>query len=242
MSRNAPKTIELYGRVAGVTFSNEHGSIKSRQKIIRNFCRDGSRLDVRPEPDNPHSANALGLWVEDRGVFWSKGWYKVGYIPNDDAGEIRGRLDKGWAATARVWKVVGGGKGMYYGLRINVFLNPPHREALPSRIDEEPIEIGSSDRAAPSPAEKSKGFSFPSPPVAILHDMKRVGRIAIWFGLGHIVLGMLVTHLIGRLSDILGLGVVLAAVGSGLWGVALTFLTKDVEVDEKTAVDPSGIV
>jgi len=228
MGRDAPKTIEMHCSVAGVTFRNKHGSIKSRQKIIRNFCRDGSRLDVRAEPDNPHSANALGLWIEDRGIFWSKGWYKVGYIPQSDADDIRERITKGWTVTARVWKVVGGGKGLSYGLRINVFLDPPNSEIASCQIS--------------PPAEKLRGARLPSPPVPILHEMKRVRRIAIWLGLCLIPLGMLVTRLAGRFSDILGLGVILAAVGFGLWGVALTFLAKDVDVAEHAPSDPSGMV
>ena len=104
------------------------------------------------------------------------------------------------------------GRAELWIARNNVFLDPPNRETASSRIS--------------PPTEKRWGARLPSPPVPILHAMKRVGRIAIWLGLCLIPLGMLVTRFVGRLSDILGLGVILAAVGFGLWGVALTFLAK----------------
>ena len=108
-------------KVAGVTFDNDNGT--SRQETIRKFCHSGDWLDVRPEPQNPHSRNAPGLWV--RGGLIFRAWHKVGYVPQEDADQLRVRLDQGCRLTSRISEVVGGEDGLSYGLRIEIFVHEP---------------------------------------------------------------------------------------------------------------------
>src|SRR5262245_18076837 len=84
MAPNAPEPIEIRTKVVGVSFSNRHGALKSRQTIIRKFCRDGEPLQIRVEPDNPYSKNAMSVWVQAPGLIVSGAWYQVGYLPQED--------------------------------------------------------------------------------------------------------------------------------------------------------------
>jgi hypothetical protein len=63
-----------------------------------------------------------------------------------------------------------------------------------------------------------------------IYDLKRLGARAIVWGSGLIALGWVVGLVLGRLSDIMGMGVVMAVAGAGLWGIALTFLVKEEEI------------
>ena len=211
MGRNKPDRAELWTTVAGVTF-------ESRQAVIRKFCKDGSDLYIRPEPNNPHSRNALGIWVQAPGGLFSKGNYRqVGYVPQEDADEIKHWVDQGWTTTAWVWKVVGGEGGLNYGLRINILLSPPggiERAAGNADTDVKPVRI-------------RKQWRLPSLPATTTKKMLTWGMFGVSRGLGFIALGLPIGWILGRPSDILGLGVIMAAVGAGLWGVGFTFSTQD---------------
>jgi hypothetical protein len=64
----------------------------------------------------------------------------------------------------------------------------------------------------------------------MIYDLKRLGARAIMWGSGLIALGWIVGLCLGRHSDIMDMGVVMAVAGAGLWGIALTFLVKEEEV------------
>ena len=49
---------EFQTKVVGVTFENADGA--SRQRIIAK-CGIGEDIDLVPEPDNPHDANAVAV-------------------------------------------------------------------------------------------------------------------------------------------------------------------------------------
>ena len=179
-------------------------------------------LEIRPEPDNPHSADALGVRVTVPGGLISGGkHHQVGYVPQEDADEIRKWLNRGWSTTARIWKVVGGEEGYSFGLRINIFLHPPGQLEVP---------VGSSDGNV-QPVTVRKRWRLPSLPATTTKMMMTWGSFGMSRGLGFIALGLLVGLILRRPSDILGLGVVMTAVGAGLWGVGFVFATEDPKPD-----------
>src|SRR5262249_21740741 len=100
-----PGTIR--SKVVGVTFANDDGS--DRQTIIRRFCRAGKSLEVRPEPENPHSSNAIGLWVKGRRFIVLPAQYQIGHINDELVGELRQDLDQGCQISVRILNVTGGG-------------------------------------------------------------------------------------------------------------------------------------
>jgi hypothetical protein len=214
MGCDEPEMIEIHAKVAGVTYANERGRIKSRQTIISRFCQDGLDLEIRRELDNPHSANALGVWVQAPGGRFSRGkHFQVGYVHEGDAEEINEWLRQGWTIAAQIWKVVGGEDGLNYGLRINIYLYPPGWREPPA---------GDADVKA-KPVQERKRWRLPSLPATTTKKMMKWGLFGMSRGLGFIALGLPVGWILGRPSDILGLGVVMAAVGAGLWGIGFTF-------------------
>ncbi len=61
--------------VAGVSF---------RPEAVADASFDpGARLVLVPEPENPHDANAVGVWNEERTL-------QAGYVPRDVAAELAG--------------------------------------------------------------------------------------------------------------------------------------------------------
>jgi hypothetical protein len=93
-------------KVAGVSHANLDGS--SRQRIIRKYCRAGRSLDVRLEPDNRYSEDAMGLWVRGRCLLIIPAWYQVGYIKNELASQIREDVVRGCPISVRILEVTGG--------------------------------------------------------------------------------------------------------------------------------------
>ena len=74
--------------VAGVSFRPESVSDPSFDP--------GRRLALIPEPDNPHDANAIGIWNEDRTL-------QAGYVPRDVAPALSGDEQ-----SVSLWRVEGG--------------------------------------------------------------------------------------------------------------------------------------
>jgi hypothetical protein len=133
-------------KVAGVSFPNDDGS--SRQRIIRNYCRAGKLLEVRLEPDNRYSDDALGLWVRGRWLFVFPASYQVGHIKNEIASQIREDVVRGCPISVRILDVTGGGwlRKRYYGVNIEI------------RVGRD-IDLSSEQR----PAALSAAASTPSP-------------------------------------------------------------------------------
>lgn len=69
---------------------------------------------LKPEPDNPHDANAVAVIIDG---------HMAGHLPRDDAALYHEDLDgqAGDGATLDVWaKCVGGEDGLAYGLRLDM--------------------------------------------------------------------------------------------------------------------------
>lgn len=80
--------------VSGESFRNADGS--DRQAIIRRMM-PGDALDLRPENDNPHDRNAIGVWSREG---------MIGYIPRDDAPWLRAAMAKSkHRVSARVMSI-----------------------------------------------------------------------------------------------------------------------------------------
>lgn len=72
----------------------------------------GSTLLLRPEPDNPHDLNAVGVWNAD-------GSAQAGYVPRDRARQIGARLASEKLEAVALWEWRSP-DGRRYGLRILV--------------------------------------------------------------------------------------------------------------------------
>jgi hypothetical protein len=188
---------QIESKVSGVTY-------EGRQEVIAEHCRAGKRLDVRPEPSNPYSENALGLWVRGKRPF-NQSWHKVGYVPKDLADRLRKQLERGRSLTARITDVVGGMDGLNYGLRIELFVHEgvPHRKAESAEFYEPPAVWEAETETAP--------------PRGLAMGARKLGRLAFVEGLGLIAIGYVIARIAGRHSDIFDLGIVVTLAGAGIW-------------------------
>ncbi len=120
MAKKRLRTIR--SKVVGVTFPNRDGS--DRQAIIRRFCRTGMSLDFRREPHNPHSKNAIGVWVPGRRFLIFPARYQIGYINDELAEALREDIDQGCGMSGRILDVTGGGwfRKRNYGVNIEITL------------------------------------------------------------------------------------------------------------------------
>jgi hypothetical protein len=245
---------EIWTEVAGVSYNNNRGHPRSRQEIIRRYCRDGNELSLVPEPWNKHSrkGNAVGLWIAGGVGLLGRSRYQVGYVPESDSAEVAEWLRRGKRATAFIWSVVGGGD-LYYGLRINIVLHDAKSKADPARprqkkskaqvspkpeiLDAGDLGINVDGKPPPqeellvrrewrSPATVLAEIWFtwiPPMPPPTSHTLRTSIQLAFFEGLAFIAVGILLYRVFGRSSDVLPLGVVLAAVGAGAWGIMTTF-------------------
>ncbi len=129
-------------KVAGVSFPNEDGS--SRQRIIRKYCRPGKSLEVRLEPDDRYSDDAMGLWVRGRWLFIFPARYQIGHVKNEIASQIRADVVRGCPISVRILDVTGGGwfRKQFYGVNIEIrvgagdefdSVQPSHRSSVQKR-------------------------------------------------------------------------------------------------------------
>jgi hypothetical protein len=72
----------------------------------------GSRLSLRPEPDNPHDPNAIGVWNAEESS-------QAGYVPREAAAELAPRLAAEELEALALWEWRSP-DGRRYGLRILV--------------------------------------------------------------------------------------------------------------------------
>jgi hypothetical protein len=72
----------------------------------------GSSLLLRPEPDNPHDSNAIGVWN-------ATGTAQAGFVPRDRAAELAGRLGAESREVLALWEWRDA-EGRRCGLRILV--------------------------------------------------------------------------------------------------------------------------
>ena len=100
------KLHEFHTKVTGVTFDDPHSGL-NRQEIIAAHVRPGMRVHLRPEPDNPVDALAVGVWVSVGGLLRRRD-YQIGYLFQERAREVRALLQDGHGVDAKVTDVTGG--------------------------------------------------------------------------------------------------------------------------------------
>jgi hypothetical protein len=215
-----PREAEFWTEVAGVTRGN-------RQRIIRDHCTDGDRLAILHEPRNRHSKNALGVWIEGRTFLGRRKWLQVGYIPEQDAKEIAPIILDGWDVESFIFRVVGGGPGKYFGLRINVHLhergsiaNLPTAEPAPRSAAHRSLPAappGAPPTDAPRPAKAR--VQLPRIPEPILRVAKAAARVILARVLPYVAISWAIFAIVGRPFDLTGTAFVALAIGAGVLGV-----------------------
>ena len=105
----------FHTKIAGVTCKAPDGT--DRQKIIREYCKEGMPLDLIPEPDNKHDSEAIGVWLAVKGFFSSKN-YHLGYISAEISNRLSGEILRGNEVDAHIKNVTGGGGNKSFGVNI----------------------------------------------------------------------------------------------------------------------------
>ncbi len=217
-SNRRPRQKTIRSKVVGVTFDNPDGT--SRQAIIERFGAAGMDLEIRPEPDNPHDENALGVWVRKGGHFGSR-TLQIGYVRSELADELRESLEKGCEISARILEVTGGGRGKNLG--VNIELRVESARTL--------VSESSSPTTGVTDFFSWLGYTI-------------LGMVGLFVALGRIVLGI-TRYLLGRFSGlspsrkIALAGSYVAIAGIGLW--TLGYLTGR-PVGLFSFLRPSGVV
>jgi len=237
-------------KVAGVSFPNDDGS--SRQRIIRKYCRAGKLLDVRLEPDNRYSDDAMGLWVRGRWLFIFPASYQVGHIRNEIASQIREDVVRGCPISVRILDVTGGGwfRKRYYGVNIEIRVGrdtdleterPPERPSA-GVSTQKPASIVAPARPSTSrwPALKLRSLELLSSCVrfavrvardlasrfsALSRSQKMIasGFATCCVGLTLRILAYLVERTLGSASALRHFGVVTVIVGVGIFCLGVVF-------------------
>jgi hypothetical protein len=107
----------IHSKVRGVTHDNPDK--KNRQAIIKKHVKVGLPLTARREPNNPVDKNAIGLWVEIKGLL-SRGESQIGYISSELAEELSHFMMKGGRLEIKVTDVTGGGRDESLGVNIEI--------------------------------------------------------------------------------------------------------------------------
>jgi len=85
-----------------------HGvSHGDRQELIRRFCRGGTQITLKREPDNPYGHEAIGVWVKGKGFIFSSD-VQIGYIASDLAKRLAPIMDAGGKMAGKVLNITGG--------------------------------------------------------------------------------------------------------------------------------------
>jgi single-stranded-DNA-specific exonuclease len=103
---------EFFTKVVGVTF-------EGRQDVIGGLT-PGAPVELRRQPDNPHDANAIGVFF---------GALHVGYLRREIARRLAPKLDGGERYRAQIASVTGGGAR---SLGVNLFVR--HDRPAPERL------------------------------------------------------------------------------------------------------------
>ena len=99
---------KFYSKVRGVNQKNQDGY--ERQKYIRSYCKPGMPLILKREPNNPHDANAISVWVKARALVLFGDTVQIGYLGAEVAEELAPIIDRGGKVEARITEVTGGAK------------------------------------------------------------------------------------------------------------------------------------
>jgi hypothetical protein len=97
--------IEIKTKLRGVT--HERAGQPHPQEIIRTMLKPGTRLELRPEPDNPVDPGAVAVWYRRKALF-SSSEYHLGYLGRDLARDIAILWAQGRRLTCTVLEVTGG--------------------------------------------------------------------------------------------------------------------------------------
>ena len=85
-----------------------HGvSHGDRQELIRRFCKEGTIITLKREPNNPYGHEAIGVWVKRKGLFTSSD-VQIGYVASDLAKRLAPIMDAGGNVIGKVINVTGG--------------------------------------------------------------------------------------------------------------------------------------
>lgn len=101
-------TREIKTKIKGVTFDDPTNKGLNRQETIRQMVKAGQKLELRREPENPHSSDAVAVWLRKR-VLLVKVGYHLGYLPGEVARDVARAMDEGAKPDVRVLQVTGGG-------------------------------------------------------------------------------------------------------------------------------------
>ena len=77
---------KFHSKVRGVNQKNQDGY--ERQKYIRSYCKPGMPLILKREPNNPHDANAISVWVKARALVLFGDTVQIGYLGAEVAEEL----------------------------------------------------------------------------------------------------------------------------------------------------------
>jgi hypothetical protein len=75
---------------------------EGRDQIIKKYCREGRRVRLVREPDNPHDANAIAVYLLVPRLMFLRTQKMIGYIKAARASRLHKRLDKGEVPKAYV--------------------------------------------------------------------------------------------------------------------------------------------
>ena len=131
----------------------------------------------------------------------------MGYVPQALAHQLRACLAEGYTLTGQIEQVVGGMRDLSYGLRVVLTLRQPQEVAGPSLTEDIVKSKQPLNRIPAATADEVMSLGW------------RVARV----GLVALAIGLPISLLKRGLSDTLGVGVVLSAIGAGMWGIGLTF-------------------
>jgi hypothetical protein len=239
-------------KVAGVSHANHDGS--SRQRIIRKYCRAGRSLEVRLEPDNRYSEDAMGLWVRGRCLLIIPAWYQVGYIKNELASQIREDVVRGCPISVRILDVTGGGwpRRQYRGVNIEIRLGREYEPSAekkahpPAPVKSAPNPAGAMSRSAAAcwffVTSKLAGLlshcvnvgfrlarSLATRYAALPRNEKviAIGACVAFAGLALWAIGYVSEKTLGSIFVLRAIGVVAVIVGSGVSCLGIVYFLTD---------------
>ncbi|HEX2504714.1 MAG TPA: HIRAN domain-containing protein [Gaiellaceae bacterium] len=118
----------------GVEVLKVAGTSHRLQELQDRGFLPGSSVVLRPEPDNPHDPNAVGVWNE-------AGTVQAGYVPRELAAAVAARLGEVEALALWEWRSADGRR---FGLRILV--------APPDLLAERPPRLARDEPRADEPS------------------------------------------------------------------------------------------
>jgi hypothetical protein len=188
------------------------------QRVIRKNCREGDRVRLSRDRWNRHSRDAIQVWIPKHGYF-SRGWYLIGHLPEEDAATVTARLSEGWKVEAFIERIVGG-SGLTYALRIDVQLLPPPRPAAHSASD-------GGEPASSEPIRPAWRLHLPPIPEPIRRRLRIAADFLIHHAGPYLAGAWVLCLLWGRPFDPLGVGIVAALAYLGVWAVHRVLAGRD---------------